>query len=147
MREASFVENILPMQESEQIILSKARRWLSGAIRTGFGIFFADTPTSRWFRIFNTRQDDCFMADLLATGHILPYVMGYDTRPLLTMPEKTKFWMPQRQWLLFVPEHDALRDCYRATERNTIEGGFQSGRNLKIVLIVFIVQQNFILDQ
>jgi hypothetical protein len=26
MREASFVENILPMQESEQIILSKARR-------------------------------------------------------------------------------------------------------------------------
>jgi hypothetical protein len=32
------------------------------------------------------------MADLLATaGHIpIPYVMG-DTRPLLTMPEKTKF--------------------------------------------------------
>jgi hypothetical protein len=30
-----------------------------------------------------------FCADLLATaGHIpVPYVMGYDTRPLLTMPE------------------------------------------------------------
>jgi hypothetical protein len=34
-----------------------------------------------------------FCADLLATaGHIpVPYVMGYDTRPLLTMPEKEKF--------------------------------------------------------
>jgi uncharacterized lipoprotein YbaY len=32
------------------------------------------------------------MADLLTAGHIpIPYVMGYDTRPLLTMPEKTKF--------------------------------------------------------
>ena len=34
-----------------------------------------------------------FMADLLpSTGHIpLPYVMGYDTRPLLTLTEKERF--------------------------------------------------------
>lgn len=34
-----------------------------------------------------------FMADLLpSVGHIpLPYVMGYDTRPLLTMTEKQAF--------------------------------------------------------
>ncbi len=34
-----------------------------------------------------------FMADLLPTiGHIpLPYVMGYDTRPLLSLTEKEKF--------------------------------------------------------
>lgn len=33
------------------------------------------------------------MADLLPTvGHLpLPYVMGYDTRPLLTLDEKNKF--------------------------------------------------------
>ena len=33
------------------------------------------------------------MADLLpSVGHIpLPYVMGYDTRPLLTLNEKAKF--------------------------------------------------------
>ena len=33
------------------------------------------------------------MADLLPTaGHLpLPFVMGYDTRPLLTLPEKEKF--------------------------------------------------------
>ena len=35
----------------------------------------------------------CFMADLLPTaGHVpLPYVMGYDTRPLLTLNEKQFF--------------------------------------------------------
>ena len=34
-----------------------------------------------------------FMADLLpSTGHIpLPYVMGYDTRPLVTLTEKERF--------------------------------------------------------
>jgi hypothetical protein len=34
-----------------------------------------------------------FAADLLPTaGHIpLPYVMGYDTRPLLTLDEKAQF--------------------------------------------------------
>ena len=35
-----------------------------------------------------------FVADLLPTiGHIpLPYVMGYDTRPLLTLDEKKAFF-------------------------------------------------------
>jgi hypothetical protein len=48
------------------------------------------------------------MADLLATaGHIFP-VMGYDTRPLLTMPEKTKFLnaAADNAYYLFL-EHDA----------------------------------------
>ena len=52
----------------------------------------------------------CFMADLLPTvGHIpLPYVMGYDTRPLLTMPEKSKFLntAAENNYYLFL-EHDA----------------------------------------
>ena len=50
------------------------------------------------------------MADLLPTaGHIpIPYVMGYDTRPLLTMPEKTKFLdeAATNNYFLFL-EHDA----------------------------------------
>ena len=35
----------------------------------------------------------CYMADLLpSAGHIpLAYVMGYDTRPLITLDEKEKF--------------------------------------------------------
>ena len=54
-----------------------------------------------------------FMADLLPTsGHIpLPYVMGYDTRPLLTMGEKQKFLnlAADKNFLLFL-EHDAYND-------------------------------------
>ena len=51
-----------------------------------------------------------FCADLIPTaGHLpLPYVMGYDTRPLLTMPEKEKFLNAAvaNNYYLFL-EHDA----------------------------------------
>ena len=50
------------------------------------------------------------MADLLPTaGHIpLPYVMGYDTRPLLTLSEKEAFLekAADEGFYLFM-EHDA----------------------------------------
>ena len=52
----------------------------------------------------------CFMADLLPTaGHVpLPYVMGYDTRPLLTLDEKQTFLnlAADQGYYLFL-EHDA----------------------------------------
>ena len=51
-----------------------------------------------------------FVADLVPTaGHIpVPYVMGYDTRPLLTMNEKAAFLedAAAKDYLL-VFEHDA----------------------------------------
>jgi hypothetical protein len=48
-------ENILPMQESGQQFYQKARRWLSGAIRTRIRNFLLMVILiSRWFRIFNT---------------------------------------------------------------------------------------------
>lgn len=46
---------------------------------------------------------------MATAGHIpLPYVMGYDTRPLLTMPEKSKFLnaAADHNHYLFL-EHDA----------------------------------------
>jgi hypothetical protein len=50
------------------------------------------------------------MADLLPTaGHLpLPYVMGYDTRPLLTLDEKETFLnrAADNEYFLFL-EHDA----------------------------------------
>ena len=50
------------------------------------------------------------MADLLPTvGHLpIPYVMGYDIRPLLTLDEKELFLKiaADRNYLLFL-EHDA----------------------------------------
>jgi hypothetical protein len=55
-----------------------------------------------------------FMADLLpSTGHIpLPYVMGYDTRPLLTLSEKERFLndAAAKNYILFL-EHDYYNEC------------------------------------
>jgi hypothetical protein len=64
-----------------------------------------------------------FMADLLpSTGHIpLPYVMGYDTRPLLTISEKEKFLKKsaENNFILFL-EHDSVNECCTLT--NTERG-------------------------
>ena len=55
-----------------------------------------------------------FMADLLpSVGHIpLPYVMGYDTRPLITLDEKAKFLntAASKEYVLFL-EHDSVNEC------------------------------------
>ena len=55
-----------------------------------------------------------FMADLLpSTGHIpLPYVMGYDTRPLLTLEEKGRFLKEaaDNNYILFL-DHDSVHQC------------------------------------
>ena len=55
-----------------------------------------------------------FAADLLpSTGHIpLPYVMGYDTRPLLTLTEKEIFLKKaaKEEYILFL-QHDNYNEC------------------------------------
>jgi hypothetical protein len=65
----------------------------------------------------------CFVADLLpSVGHLpLPYVMGYDTRPLLTLQEKERFLnqAADEQWVLFF-EHDAQNEC--CTVKHTDKG-------------------------
>ena len=54
-----------------------------------------------------------FMADLLpSVGHIpIPYVMGYDTRPMLTLEERTRIFneAAEKGYHLFL-EHDALNE-------------------------------------
>lgn len=60
-----------------------------------FEIFYANGHTDAQMIPIIDYQDKklAFMADLLpSAGHIpLPYVMGYDTRPLLTLTEKKEF--------------------------------------------------------
>ena len=60
-----------------------------------FGVFFADGHTEKQMlpTVVHQGKTIVFMGDLLPTaGHLpLPFVMGYDTRPLLTLPEKEKF--------------------------------------------------------
>ena len=135
---ASFLkENIIPMQESGQLrFIQRPEGDFLVKSELGFGILFVDGHTEKQMIPHIQYQDKTivFCADLLATaGHIpVPYVMGYDTRPLLTMPEKTKFMnaAAENNYYLFL-EHDAhneiitvektergvrLKDVYSADE-------------------------------
>ncbi len=111
---ASFLsENILPMQESGHLNFIKRTEgdFLSKS-ELDFGIFFVDGHTDKMMipHIQYQEKTIVFCADLIPTaGHIpLPYVMGYDTRPLLTLPEKSKFLnaAADNNYYLFL-EHDA----------------------------------------
>ncbi|WP_190810366.1 MBL fold metallo-hydrolase [Flagellimonas sp. S3867] len=112
---ASFLkENLLPMQESGQLNFVQQNKNVSflETSELGFGIFFVDGHTEKMMlpHINYKGKTIVFMADLIPTvGHIpLPYVMGYDTRPLLTLEEKAKFLnnAVESNLLLFF-EHDA----------------------------------------
>jgi len=111
---ASFLkENILPMQESGQLkFTSLPQNALLQNSELGFDIFFANGHTDKQMipMINYNGKTICFMADLLPTaGHLpIPFVMGYDTRPLLTLDEKERFLnlAADNNYYLFL-EHDA----------------------------------------
>ncbi|MUH37427.1 MBL fold metallo-hydrolase [Zobellia amurskyensis] len=94
---ASFLkENLLPIQESGQLkFIERTSDRFQKESELGFGIHFVDGHTDKQMlpHISYKGKQLVFMADLLPTvGHIpLPYVMGYDTRPLLTLAEKELF--------------------------------------------------------
>jgi glyoxylase-like metal-dependent hydrolase (beta-lactamase superfamily II) len=88
---ASFLkENILPIQESGQLEFVDDQ-----ASAVNFDILYVDGHTEKQMIPHIKMGDKTFvyMADLLPTaGHLpIPYVMGYDTRPLLTLDEKERF--------------------------------------------------------
>jgi len=111
---ASFLkENILPMQESGHLQFVNAA---APSPFPQFDIFYANGHTDKMMipLIPYKGKTVAFMADLLpSAGHIpLPYVMGYDTRPLLTLDEKAGFLAKaaDEQYVLFL-EHDAVNEC------------------------------------
>ena len=93
----------------------------------GFDFITADGHTDKQMlpKIQYKGKTVVFVADLLpSVGHIpLPYVMGYDTRPLLTMDEKAKFLdeAAREEYILFL-EHDAVNECctVKMTDRGVI---------------------------
>lgn len=119
---ASFLkENILPMQESGQLKFTDA----SSSPFSTFDIFYASGHTDKMMipKIKYKDKVICFMADLLpSVGHIpLPYVMGYDTRPLITLQEKEQFLndAADKGYILFL-EHDSQHEC--CTVKRTEKG-------------------------
>lgn len=122
---ASFLkENILPMKESGQLKFILEKEGHSSPFDF-MEIFYASGHTDKMMipKIKYKQHTVCFMADLLpSTGHIpLPYVMGYDTRPLITLQEKEAFLneAADRQYVLFL-EHDAVNEC--CTVKRTEKG-------------------------
>ncbi|MFS4446036.1 MBL fold metallo-hydrolase [Maribacter sp. 2307UL18-2] len=124
---ASFLkENLWPMKESGQLkFVSRGEDSFVENSELGFDILFVDGHTEKQMiphiRYQNTTL--VFTADLIPTvGHIpVPYVMGYDTRPLLTLSEKGAFMdkAVQNNYVLFF-EHDAHHEI--CTLRETEKG-------------------------
>jgi glyoxylase-like metal-dependent hydrolase (beta-lactamase superfamily II) len=122
---ASFLsENILPIQESGQLkFIERPSDFTSTPL--GFDVLFVDGHTDSMMipHISYKGRTIAYMADLLpSTGHIpLPYVMGYDTRPLITIEEKGKFLQTaaEKNFVLML-EHDSVNQC--CTLVNTEKG-------------------------
>lgn len=119
---ASFLkENILPIEESGQLNFLH----LNAKDYVGFDVLFKDGHTEKQMlpKIEYQAKTLVFMADLLPTaGHVpLPYVMGYDTRPLLTLKEKEAFLneAADKEFYLFL-EHDAYNEVI--TVKHTEKG-------------------------
>ena len=117
---ASFLEeNILPIQESGQLNFISENSFQ----QVGFDVLKMDGHTEKQMlpKIFYQGKTIIFMADLLPTiGHIpVPYVMGYDTRPLVTIKEKEAFLSEaaDNEYFLFL-EHDAYSEICTVQHTN-----------------------------
>ena len=94
---ASFLkENILPIERSGQLqYVEKTPSDYLTKTDLGFDVLFVDGHTEKQMvPVINCGDKKiAYAADLVPTlGHIpLPYIMGYDIRPLLSLDEKEKF--------------------------------------------------------
>ena len=123
---ASFLsENILPLQESGQLKFVNRTGDFTKDVFQNFDVLFVDGHTESMMipHINYQGKTLVFMSDLLpSTGHIpLPFVMGYDTRPLITMTEKELFLKTavEKDYVLFL-EHDSVNEL--CTLQNTEKG-------------------------
>jgi glyoxylase-like metal-dependent hydrolase (beta-lactamase superfamily II) len=112
---ASFLtENILPLQESGQLAFISDSGELPFTTDIRMRFVHGHTEAMMIPEIKIGDQTLLYMADLLpSVGHIpIPYVMGYDIRPLDTMQERLSYWQEivDNEYVLFL-EHDAYNEC------------------------------------
>lgn len=122
---ASFLEeNLLPIEQSGHLHFIPHTKEVTSTT-LGFDVLFVDGHTEKQMIPLIPYKGETlvFAADLLPTaGHIpVPYVMGYDTRPLITMEEKGRFLQQaaDKNFLLYL-EHDAHNPLVRV--QNTEKG-------------------------
>jgi len=110
---SSFLtDNIIPIQESGHLSFVENEK----NIFNNFDALFVNGHTESQMIPHITYKDKTivFAADLLpSSGHIpLPYVMGYDTKPLITLNEKEKFLnqAAENEYIIFL-QHDNYNEC------------------------------------
>lgn len=112
-----FKENILPMQESGVLELLEEEGELLPGIEIRY--FHGHTDGQIIPLIHAKDKTVVFMADLLpAVAHVpLPWVVAYDTRPLISLDEKAAFLKEaaEKQYILFF-EHDLYNECCTVEE-------------------------------
>lgn len=120
---ASFLaENILPIKESGQLEFvevgrrSEEENVYLNEVFNGFDVFLVNGHTDAMMipHIRYKGRTVAFMADLIPSVHHipLPWVMAYDTRPLLTMQEKADFLhVAADEDIVLFFEHDPVNQC------------------------------------
>ena len=112
---ASFLEeNLLPLKESGQLNLFDSTE--DGfCSELGFDLLLVDGHTEQMAlpKVQYKGKTILFASDLVPTaGHIpIPYLMGYDVRPLTTMEEKTRILnnLVENDSLIFL-QHDPVNE-------------------------------------
>ena len=119
---ASFLpENILPIKELGALNIIKDE----GKLYPNIEILMFDGHTDGQVIPVITYKNKkiAYMGDLLpSTAHIpMPYIMGYDTRPLLTLEDKKRFYdYALKNNIILFFEHDLYNEC--CTLKNTEKG-------------------------
>jgi glyoxylase-like metal-dependent hydrolase (beta-lactamase superfamily II) len=129
---ASFLkENIEPLANSGQLQLLDGEVEFTGNIK--MKIVNGHTEAQQLPLIQYKGYNILFAADLFPTaGHLpLPYVMGYDVRPLLTLDERKLFLeaLSKEEMILFY-EHDPVNEM--GTVGINEKGAYYSSRTFKL---------------
>ena len=110
---ASYLkENILPIEESGHLRLIEEEGEILPNITIKF--YHGHTEGQAIPHINYNGRTVVFTADLLpSTAHVpMPWIMGYDTRPLITLEDKERFYKEavENEYILFL-EHDLYNEC------------------------------------
>lgn len=129
---ASFYdENIQPIVQSGQLRMLEGETELFPNI--SLKVVNGHTEAQQLPLIQYKDHQILYAADLFPTyGHLpLPYVMGYDTRPLLTLDERQSFlpWLVENDIILFY-EHDPYHECGKVILNE--KGRYKSGETFQL---------------
>lgn len=132
-REAAsfFEENLQPLVQSGQLRLLEGETELFPGIQ--LKVVNGHTEGQQLPLIDYKGRKLLYAADLFPTfGHIpLPYIMGYDVRPLDTMKEREVYlpWCVDEE-VVILYEHDPYHEC--GTVKRTDRGGYASDQTFQL---------------